>query len=179
MKISKIFIVLSIATIICAVLCEINTRRLIAYVEHTGHFPTYPWNVGLFLIVGFVLFSFWVIAGVIRRNIRVIVALVGIAIASFFFMAATTRDIGYSLDDWVWQIDRPGYFTYSLNPFLHLGGGKVICFLDCGSRVALNALSMKNLLYTVYGESISFSLLGIFYLIRRYLLKKHSNIPKL
>lgn len=101
-------------------------------------------------------------------------------IASFFFTAATTRDIGYSLEDWILQIDRPGYFTYSLNPFLHLGGGRITCFLDCESRVALNALSMKNLLlYTVYGESISFSLLGIFYLIRRYLLKKHSNIPKL
>jgi hypothetical protein len=67
---SRVFIVLSIATIIWAVLFGINIEEEIAYSEQHGYFSVYPSYRGMFLIVGFVLFPIWVIASVSKEMLE-------------------------------------------------------------------------------------------------------------
>jgi hypothetical protein len=169
----RFFIVLLIGTIVWAALFWISIEEYAIYYEAKRNLPYQAWNGGLFfLIIGFMLFSTWAIAGVVKRNIQIGIALTGIVIAFAFFVAAQTENIGYSLEP-IFTGDG-GYYIVSLNPFLHLGGGRVKGVAGLSFYARLSSMSMRNLiLYLVYGESISFSLMGIFLLTNKYLLKKH------
>jgi hypothetical protein len=171
----RFFKVLLIVTIVWAVISSIGIEEFRGYRAESDK-PTPLWIVGL-VFSGIMLFSTWAISGVVKKNLQICVALIGIAIAFVFFIAAITENIGYFFYTGVSHIGGGGYSIYNLNPFLHLGGGTIEARIigDPLFYATQSSLSIGNLiLYLTYGESISFSLMGTYLLTKKQYFKTHS-----
>jgi hypothetical protein len=129
------------------------------------------------IITGFGLLVLWIILSVKRRSVRIGAFIAGLLIAFCFFTAANTKNIGwyevgFYLDT---HFDRGGGEVVALNPFLHLQTDADIAsdyFRNPLQYTYHNSLLPFNMLiYFVYGEAISFSLLFLFTMLRRIFLK--------
>jgi len=167
-----LFIVLFIATAVWAILFCRSIEEYARYYEAKRNLPYQAWNNGLFFLVsGLVLLSTWAIVGVAKRNLQICIAVIGIVIAFGFSLAARIENIGYSVE-YLARIDEGPSLVVNLNPFLHLGGGRAERVVDPMFYAGLSSISIRNLLlYLFYGELISFSLMGIYLVINKFLLK--------
>jgi hypothetical protein len=167
-----LFIVLFIATAVWVILFCRSIEEYARYYEAEPNLPYQAWNSGLFFLVsGLVLLCTWAIAGVVKRNLQICVAVIGIVIAFGFSLAANIENIGYSVEYLARINEGPGLIV-TLNPFLHLGGGRALLKVDPMDYAGMSSTSIRNLLlYLFYGELISFSLMGIYLVINKFLPK--------
>jgi hypothetical protein len=144
-----------------------------AYREAHSDRPFLLLTIALFFIWS-VLFLTWAEIGIIKRDLPICATLAGIAIAFVFFIAAITKNIGYSYD-YMPNVSGRLFYTESLNPLLYLGGGTTTGSVSPILYPELSAISIGNLiLYLAYGESISFSLMGFYLLTKKRYFKTHS-----
>jgi ABC-type cobalt transport system substrate-binding protein len=176
----RFFIALFIVTIVWAVLFLISIEEFRTFYQFNSAEPilmSIPGWGSWLLSIGIFLFLAWIISGVVKRNLSLCIALIGIVIAFGFFMAAITRDIGYSFDyvATIQELSVPPAYEIWFNPLLHLGGGTIVGTGEPYSIPLLNAMSIGNLvLYLVYGELISFSPMGFYLLSKKQYFKSHS-----
>ena len=155
--------------------CEIERQRVLEEHGLRVYFglPTlyWAWNGGgVILLSGCVLLCSWIVSALVKKKAQILVSVVvGFTIAFGFLMAARVPSIGYTVEHSMGWGDHPSY-RLTLNPLLHLGGGTVSLWrYPMGYAISSSILPRNLLLYLLYGELSSFSIVAIFTMMKKRL----------
>lgn len=151
------------------------TRQRV-FEEHGLYVDTFPilfhheWHRGqVMLSGGCILLCSWTASALVKKKSHILFSVVvGINIALGFLIATRIPNIGYTLEYFA-TIGSGPECRVTLNPFLHLGGGCARVFVPMAYVISSSILPRNLLLYILYGELSSFSLMGVYIVMKKRL----------
>jgi hypothetical protein len=144
--------------------------------QHGLYVDTFPilfhheWHHGQAMLSGgCILLCSWIASALVKKKSQILFSVfVGITIALGFMIAARIPNIGYTVE-YLYVIWNGHDCRVTLNPFLHLGGGCEVCTSPMYYATSSSVLPRNLLLYLLYGELSSFSLMGVYIAMKKRL----------